>query len=211
VTTPADDFRDLPIDSDVEVSDEVAQGGTVGGPPRKAHFRLVNLGLVAVGGAIGTGVRFALVESVPSVDSLPLTVLAINLLGAFALGFLLDSLAHRGPDDGTRQRLRLLVGTGVLGGFTTYSTLSLDTVTLLHEGQAPTAIAYALATLVAGAFATLAGIALGSMLNRRRIRRTPPTPEPTPEPTAEPTPEPTPEPTADSAAEPTADPKGELP
>jgi CrcB protein len=175
---PADDFSDLPIDSDVEVSDEVtaggASGGATSGSPRKVHFRLVNLGLVAVGGAIGTGVRFALVESVPSVDALPLTVLAINLLGAFALGFLLDSLARRGPDDGTRQRLRLLLGTGVLGGFTTYSTLSLDTLMLFQTDRAFTAIGYALATLVVGAFATLAGIVLGSMLNRRRIHRAQP-------------------------------------
>ncbi|GGF24868.1 fluoride efflux transporter CrcB [Subtercola lobariae] len=168
------DPSDLPIDSDVEVADDVTSeraSGSRGHAPRKAHFRPVNLGLVAVGGAIGTGVRFSLVESVPSVDSLPLTVFAINLVGAFALGFLLDTLARRGPDDGTRQRLRLLLGTGVLGGFTTYSTLSVDTVTLVHSGQSLTAVVYALATLIFGALATFLGILLGQLLHRRRTDR----------------------------------------
>ncbi|MEF2975824.1 fluoride efflux transporter CrcB [Subtercola sp. YIM 133946] len=162
MTSPADERSDLPVDSDTEVGESQA------GAARPVHFRLANLGLVALGGAVGTAVRFVIVDAFPTISGLPVPVLAINLLGAFALGLLLDTLARLGPDQGTRQRLRLLLGTGVLGGFTTYSTLSVDTVTLLHGGHVVEATLYALGTLVFGAVATIAGIALGSTIQRRR-------------------------------------------
>lgn len=162
MTSASHDRPDLPIDADVEV------GSSATGAARAVHLRPLSVVTVIVGGAAGTAVRFVLVDALPSVSGFPVPVLAINLLGAFALGFLLDVLARLGPDEGTRQRLRLLLGTGVLGGFTTYSTLSVDTVTLLHNGHPVEAVVYSLGTLVFGALATLAGIALGSTLHRRR-------------------------------------------
>jgi fluoride exporter len=83
--------------------------------------------------------------------------LAVNLLGALLLGALLEALARRGPDTGRRRLLRLGLGTGVLGGFTTYSTLAVETATL------PTAlaVAYLAASVLLGAAAALAGVLLG--------------------------------------------------
>jgi fluoride exporter len=117
------------------------------------HVR--DLGLVAGGGAVGTGLRYALTEAMPGTAA-PLAILAINVVGAFALGVLLEAVGHRpGP---ASTRLRLLLGTGVLGGFTTYSALALDTVAF--AGAPLTAVVYAGGTLVAGIAAAAAGIAL---------------------------------------------------
>ncbi|WP_371740714.1 CrcB family protein, partial [Frigoribacterium sp. CFBP 13712] len=92
------------------------------------HLRWRFIGLVALGGTIGTGLREALALSFPAAPgSIPVTILLINVVGAFALGLLLESLMRRGPDAGRRRDLRLFIGTGVLGGFTTYSALAVDT------------------------------------------------------------------------------------
>jgi CrcB protein len=91
---------------------------------------------------------------------------AINVVGAFALGWLLACLS-RGPDQGMRRVVRLFVGTGVLGGFTTYSSFAVDTDGLIVASNIAGSIAYAVATLLVGALASLAGIALGTAINRR--------------------------------------------
>ncbi|WP_210506419.1 CrcB family protein [Naasia sp. SYSU D00057] len=123
--------------------------------PDRSLPRARDLGLVAAGGAVGTGLRYAIIEALPS-GGAPLAILAINVAGALALGALLEVLGSRpGP---VSSRLRLLLGTGVLGGFTTYSALALDTVSF--AGAPLIAAAYAGGTLVAGLGAASAGIAL---------------------------------------------------
>jgi len=94
------------------------------------------------------------------------TILLINVVGAFALGLLLESLVRRGPDAGRRRDLRLLVGTGVLGGFTTYSALAVDTATLLGDAL-PIAINYGVGSVVLGAVASWVGITVSAALHRR--------------------------------------------
>ncbi|WP_445444677.1 FluC/FEX family fluoride channel [Clavibacter sp. km3a] len=137
-------------------------------PPRPVHLRGSSLGLVALGGAVGTGIREALALTWPApAGGLPVTILVINVVGAFALGVLLEALALRGPDEGRRLAVRLLVGTGVLGGFTTYSSLATDAAALTGSALG-TALAYAALSLVVGAAASLAGIAAGGALHRRR-------------------------------------------
>ena len=89
------------------------------------HWRSVLL--VFVGGAIGTTVRYLLSAAVPTVAGIPLITLVINVTGAFVLGWLLEALALRGPDAGPRRDLRLFAGTGILGGYTTYSSFAVDT------------------------------------------------------------------------------------
>ena len=85
----------------------------------------------------------------------------MNLAGAFVLGALLEHLAARGPDEGRRRALRLTLGTGFCGGFTTYSALAVDTDGLLRAGQAGPALAYALGTVALGLAASALGIAVG--------------------------------------------------
>jgi CrcB protein len=150
----------LPIDSDIEVGEDAA------GAAKPVHLSWGNIGLVALGGAVGTGFRYLLSEAIPKVGGIPVATFSINVLGAFLLGALLEGLALRGEDAGRRRTIRLLAGTGALGGFTTYSTLANDTVALLVVAPVH-AVAYALATVVMGALASLVGIALMRRLGPR--------------------------------------------
>jgi len=121
--------------------------------------------LVWVGGTLGTAVRVA-VSSPHDPSTFPIATFLVNLVGAILLGLLVERLARRRP--GPRQRrLSLLLGTGFLGGFTTYSALAVDTIQLVHLGGTGLAIVYAVGTLAFGAAATWLGIIAG------RARRAP--------------------------------------
>jgi CrcB protein len=154
MTTPRDELdQNEPLDSD----------GGVGA----ALFGLPVL-LVVAGGVVGTTLRLLVTAAVPDAGGLPIDILVVNLVGAFALGLLLEVLALRGPDTGTRRRVRLLVGTGVIGGFTTYSALATDTSLLVDSDRLLAAAAYALGTVVLGAVASIAGILVGRLTRRER-------------------------------------------
>ncbi|PPG60934.1 hypothetical protein C5C69_08625 [Rathayibacter sp. AY1C7] len=135
------------------------------GVTRPLHLRPSAILLVAAGGAVGTAARAAIGAALPPLGVVPVATLAVNLPGAFLLGLLLEALARRGPDEGGRRTLRLLLGTGVLGGFTTYSTFSLDTVALLEGGHVVEYLLYTGGTLVLGVLAAALGIAVAG---RRR-------------------------------------------
>ncbi|MBW8871556.1 MAG: CrcB family protein [Leifsonia sp.] len=135
------------------------------------HLHWRSILLVFVGGALGTAVRYVLTLSVPPVAGVPLITFVINVTGAFVLGWLLQSLALRGPDVGVRRDLRLFAGTGILGGYTTYSSLAVDTDGLIAAQSVGVSMLYASATIVVGALASLAGIALASGIARRRAGR----------------------------------------
>jgi CrcB protein len=139
--------------------------------PAPPYRRWNLLALVAAGGAIGTALRQGLLLLAPDLEAFPLTTFGINLAGAFALGLLLEVLVRSGPDVGRRRGIRLLVGTGALGGFTTYSALATATAVLAVTGLAGWAVAYALGTVVLGAALSVAGIALGGAIARRRPPR----------------------------------------
>ncbi|MCU1557318.1 MAG: hypothetical protein JWN09_1313 [Microbacteriaceae bacterium] len=137
---------------------------------RPAYLQWRNLGTVAVGGTLGTALRELLTLIIPSVGGVPVAIFFINILGAFALGILLEALARQGPDEGRLRTLRLLIGTGLLGGFTTYSALAVDTGVLLTGGHTAVSLLYSLATLIGGALATWAGIAIAASRHGRRLR-----------------------------------------
>lgn len=145
--------------------------------PRPAHLRWSLIALVALGGAVGTAAREALTLALPVQTSaadgplgsvlpgLPLTVGVINVGGAFLLGALLAALGRRGPDVGQRRTLRLTFGTGVLGGFTTYSALAADTAGLLTSGsteQQLMGVTYAVGSIVIGGLASALGMWVGA-------------------------------------------------
>lgn len=135
--------------------------------PLPLHLRPGSIALVFAGGAVGTAGRELLQLAVPKLAGVPVATMGINISGAFLLGLLLSALAARGPDAGARRAARLLLGTGVLGGFTTYSSLAVDTAGLLASGRIGAAGWYAFGTVLAGALATLVGIVLGSSFGRR--------------------------------------------
>ncbi|ACQ78789.1 Camphor resistance CrcB protein [Beutenbergia cavernae DSM 12333] len=130
---------------------------------RSVHRDPALVGLVALGGGIGTALRAWLEDVVPRLTwsgaELPLTTFGINVVGAFALGVLLETLALRGADTGRRRRLRVFAGSGVLGGFTTYSAFMLEADTLVRGGHTWLGVAYVAASLVLGLLAAWGGIA----------------------------------------------------
>ncbi|MET3767971.1 CrcB protein [Marisediminicola sp. UYEF4] len=136
--------------------------------PAWANWALI--GLVFVGGSLGTATRAALTLIIPPADGFPATIMGINVAGALLLGALLESLSRRGADEGPRRRIRLLLGAGFLGGFTTYSALATDSV-LLAAGSPALALLNALGTLVLGALATWLGIVLAALVDRKRGHR----------------------------------------
>ena len=114
------------------------------------------LGLVAVGGIVGALARYGLLRAFPvGAGTFPTTTLVVNITGAFVLTVLLELLVRRGTPD---HWLRLLVGVGVLGAFTTMSTFATELALLWRDHERATAIEYALASVVGGALAVLLGL-----------------------------------------------------
>lgn len=128
---------------------------------RPLHLQWRFLLLIFAGGLVGAPCRFLLAELVPARENaFPWATFGTNLAGAFALGLLLEALARRGTDAGSRRAIRLGIGTGVLGAFTTYSALGTETVLLVRAGSPEVAAVYAFGSAAAGLLAAAAGIAL---------------------------------------------------
>ncbi len=132
--------------------------------PAPRRHPLAAAGIVALGGAAGTAARALLGDAISDVAAVPFGILVINLTGAFLLGLLLAVLRRLGPDVGRRQTVRLLCGTGVLGGYTTYSALATDTVLLLDGGDLARGLGYAVITVLTGALLSWAGLAGGRIV-----------------------------------------------
>ncbi|GAB2769893.1 hypothetical protein GCM10027039_33960 [Terrabacter koreensis] len=139
-------------------------------PARAAHRHPGLLALIFVGGSFGTGARAALENAVPAdAGGIPWMTLSINVVGSLLLGLLLETLARTGDDTGRRRAARLTLGTGALGGFTTYSTFAVETVQRLTSGSVAIGVAYAAAGVVLGAAAAVAGIAAARRLARNAV------------------------------------------
>ncbi|MDI1296918.1 MAG: fluoride efflux transporter CrcB [bacterium] len=112
--------------------------------------------LVMSGGAVGALLRYQLGrfagQMLPGA-SWPWGTFAANLIGGFAMGLLAGWLARGSALSG--EPIRLLLGVGVLGGFTTFSSFSLETMLMIQRGEIVTAMGYALFSVI-GAVAALA-------------------------------------------------------
>ena len=125
-----------------------------------AYLRPSLLGLVTLGGAAGTTLRSALESAFGAgAGEFPWATFAINVSGALILGALLEALALVTADSGRRRALQLALGTGLLGGYTTYSTFILEAVALGRGGDLPLAMAYAGASVAVGFLAASASMA----------------------------------------------------
>jgi fluoride exporter len=116
--------------------------------------------LVAVGGVAGALARYGLGAAFPvAPDAFPWTTFAVNVSGCLLIGVLISIV-------GTDPVLRPFLGTGVLGGFTTFSTYIVDIHRLLRLGQPSLALFYLGGTVVTALLATYAGHRLGDALRR---------------------------------------------
>ena len=109
-----------------------------------------------------------MVSAFPMASAFPAAMLCINLVGAFALGLLLEALLRRGRGGADGVRLRLFLGTGLLGGFTSYSALAEAVAALMVSGALVQALLYGLGTVLLGGIASWAGIAVASLVRRAR-------------------------------------------
>jgi CrcB protein len=115
---------------------------------------------VALGGALGSAARYAMVSIAQRIwgASFPFGTLGVNVIGGFLIGATLPSLAASAT---VSPQVRAFVVVGVLGGFTTFSAFSFETVTLLQQGQYRNAVAYVALSVGLSLAATLAGVAVG--------------------------------------------------
>lgn len=119
---------------------------------------------VFVGGLVGCAIRFGLDTAIPHGDAdLPVDTLIINVTGSLVLGFLVAAVWPAAP-----TWMRAGVGTGVLGGYTTFSAFAVSLVSLALADEWLLAAAYLLATVLIGFVAAALGIWIGERLRHRR-------------------------------------------
>lgn len=110
---------------------------------------------VALGGALGASGRY--LTGVAAMrfmgPGFPWATLAVNVLGSFVMGVVVVTLGHL-----SANRFAPLLMTGVLGGFTTFSAFSLDTLTLWERGQQALAVTYVAASVTLSLVAIVAGL-----------------------------------------------------
>jgi CrcB protein len=116
--------------------------------------------LVGIGGAIGAMARYGTGVLVGQLwrDPFPLATLLINIAGSLAMGLLVGWFARVLPP--SQEEIRLLVAVGILGGFTTFSAFSLDTIALLERGDVLQAGVYVLLSVIASIAALWIGLVL---------------------------------------------------
>jgi CrcB protein len=110
--------------------------------------------LVSAGGVVGVVARYALGTTV-SHDTLPWVTVAINVAGSFLLGLLTTVGAGLAPE------VRTALGVGLLGGFTTFSTFSVDVLKQIEAGEGGKALLYVLASVILGIGAAAVGYYAG--------------------------------------------------
>jgi CrcB protein len=115
------------------------------------------IGWIAAGGAVGAVARYVVMVGVARLwgSAFPWGTLTVNVVGSFILGALVEILALVwSPGEGVRA----LLVVGMLGAFTTFSTFSLDVVTLYERGALAAAAAYIIASVVLSVAALFAGL-----------------------------------------------------
>lgn len=122
---------------------------------------MFNFLLVALGGGLGAAGRYGVSLAMPvRPGEWPWATFGVNVIGSLAIGILAGWLSTRGE---AGEPWRLLLGVGVLGGFTTFSAYSLETLRMVERGEWTMAGVYVAGSVIAG----LAAVALGVEVARR--------------------------------------------
>jgi CrcB protein len=118
---------------------------------------------IALGSAAGGVLRYLVGGAVQRAwgGGLPLGTFVVNLTGSFLLGILLRVAVH---PPSLSPEVRAMLTIGLCGGYTTFSTFSAETVTLLHQGEWRKATGYVLASVLVSLLATVAGFRVGERL-----------------------------------------------
>ena len=157
----ADD--DLPIDPDLGTEDAAAPSPRRPRPGRLARAHRAHPAILAVifaGGFLGTLARYGVEPALPTAPAhFPTATFIVNTSGAFVLGLLLTVLLERVRRAG--RLVRPFAVTGVLGGWTTYSTMVVESVTIGHAGRLALAAGYLALSLLCGVAGGALGIAFG--------------------------------------------------
>jgi CrcB protein len=141
----------------------------VADPPRPArwHGQAPVVAVVAAGGGVGAAARYGASLLWPTAAAgFPWTTFWVNVAGCFVIGLLMVVITEGRP---VHRLVRPFFGTGVLGGFTTFSTYAVDIQRLMEEGRPGTALAYLAATLLAA----LTAVWLATATARRVLRAAP--------------------------------------
>jgi CrcB protein len=160
----------LPIDPDLAPDDPGEPSVTHHSGVHVHRARLLDvLAAVAAGGFVGALGRYelGLAWRTTGPGQFPWTTFTINVSGAFLLGLVLTLLLER---VGPTRYLRPFLCVGVLGAWTTMSTFAVEGDLLVRDGHAPTALIYALATVVVGIAATTIGMTLATRFDPRLPR-----------------------------------------
>lgn len=138
-------------------------------PPRPRQWDV--LAVIALGGGLGSTARYGLAQAWPTTPgTFPWATFTTNVSGSLLLGLLMVHVLEIWPPS---RYLRPFLGVGILGGFTTFSTYTVEVRGLLAGGRVSLADAYALSSLVAGLAAVWTGMALARLLGRLPVRRGP--------------------------------------
>ena len=119
---------------------------------------------VALGGGIGALARYQIGRlmtgwlGVPAVSAFPFATLAVNTIGSLLMGLLTGWLVRSAPENA--DQLRLLLGVGLLGGFTTFSAFSLETAFLVQRGQIGLAAIYLMLSIGLGVSGFIFGLTI---------------------------------------------------
>ena len=129
--------------------------------PGAVNGGVLRLLIVCVGGALGSGARYLVSTWAARAlgADFPRGTLIVNATGSFLLGFIFAVPGSRISPD-----LRLFLGAGIMGGYTTYSSFNTETIALLDQGSAGLAAANLALTVAGCLFAGFAGLALGRWL-----------------------------------------------
>jgi fluoride exporter len=127
------------------------------------------LACVVVGGALGSLARYGIGRVVHApVDGFPRATFSINLTGAFALGCFLAFVNQRGWP---ARYVRPLFAVGFCGAFTTFSTMAVETVTLVKDHHAGLGVGYLLSSIALGLLTCILGVRLGRLVARSSAMR----------------------------------------
>jgi CrcB protein len=124
---------------------------------------MVRFLLVCFGGALGTGARYLIATvAVRATSKFPVGTLTVNVVGSFLMTLIMTIALTKGAT--MSEDTRLFLTTGVLGGFTTYSSFNFETLRLAQGGALSTAITYAILTFLACLLSGLLGIQAARLL-----------------------------------------------